>query len=250
MRPQEHRTIYALEENYWWFKAKRHLLTKTVKNVVKNLKGDVRLLDGGCGTGVSLVELNRIVPSVGIEKFQEGLKLCKKRNLKNLISAELQELPFKNESFDVVLAMDALDHVDNDVAVLKEMNRIAKEQGYLLIHVPAFMFLWSDHDVAVDHKRRYTIKELSIKLKEADFEIKHINYRLCLFFPLGFIKLIYIWLRKTIAKKKEPQACRPKVGRLINALLYTIVKCEDALLNFIRLPFGLSVFCIAQKKKS
>lgn len=242
--------VYNLEDNYWWFMAKRHLLVKTVKSLVKNLNSDARLLDGGCGTGASLKEIQNLLSAIGIEKYYDGIQFCKRRGIGNLVNAELEHLPFKQEAFEVVLAMDILEHVDDDVEVLREISRVSKEGAILIIHVPAFMFLWCDHDVAVDHKRRYTATQLVERLKSANLKIKSIRYRLCSFFILGIIKKYYIMLKKLIKRDAAIKTYRPRVGRLLNYVLYTIVKIEDYLSNFIRVPFGSSIICIAEKEKN
>jgi len=249
MRPEEHRDLYSIEDDYWWFKAKRHLLIRTVKRTAKDSDGNAHLLDSGCGTGANLKEISKFLPVVGIEKYFEALKFCKKRSLDNLLNAELEHLPFRQETFDIVLAMDILEHVDDDLEALKEISRVSKDGAILIIHVPAFMFLWSDHDLAVDHKRRYTAGELVECLKKANFKVKSINYRLCSFFILGILKKYLIKVKKLIKGDSKPQAYRPNVGRFINNILYIIVKMEDRILNFIRLPFGLSILCIAQKNE-
>lgn len=248
MRPEEHRKLYNIEDDYWWFKAKRHLLIKTVAGLAKDLGNDAWLLDGGCGTGTNLKELQELMSSVGVEKYFEALKFCSARNLKNLLNAELEHLPFKEGTFDIVLAMDVLDHVDNDTKVLEEISRVSKRDAILIVHVPAFMFLWSDHDVAVNHKRRYVAGELVERLEKSNFKVKSITYRLCCFFILGILKKYLIKAKKLIKKDLKPQTYRPKVGKLVNKILYTIIWVEDYLSNFIRLPFGLSIFCIAEKK--
>lgn len=247
MKPQEHREVFDIEDDYWWFKAKRHLLIRTVKRLKRDLAPDAHLLDGGCGTGASLREISKLLPSVGIEKYFDGLTLCKERNLDNLVNAQLEHLPFKEETFDVVLAMDILEHVDDDTEVLNELLRVSKEGAFLIVHVPAFMFLWSDHDFAVDHKRRYTAGELTQQLRKSNFEVKFINYRLCLLFPSGILRKYFIKAKKFIKGDSSIQSCRPKVGRLLNNILYAIVVMEDLLLNYLHLPFGLSILCVARK---
>lgn len=249
MRPQEHKKIYELEEDYWWFKAKRHLLVKTVKHLTKDLNCNIRLLDGGCGTGASLLEFQKILPSVGVEKYFDALEFCKQRNLKNILGAELESLPFKKETFDIILALDILEHVDNDIEVLRELSRVGKEKAILIVHVPAFMFLWSDHDLAVEHKRRYTANRIFEQLNNSNFKIRSLSYRLCSFFILGIIKKYFLKLKRLMYKDSKIKAYRPKPPKFINDILYYIIKIEDYLLNFIRLPFGLSIICIAQKDR-
>lgn len=240
--------VYELEDDYWWFKAKRYLLVKTVKNIANKLSGSLRLLDGGCGAGANLKALEEIAPSVGIEKYDDGIRSCKKRNIHNIIRAELEQLPFKNSMFDIILAMDTLEHVYDDRGVMQELHRAGKKNAYVLIHVPAFMFLWSEHDIAVDHRRRYTLKNLAALLKSSHFQIITIHYRLNVFFILGLLRKYFIKIKRFLRKDAKITAQRPQVGRCINSFLYRIIVIEDALMRFFPLPFGLSIFCIARKK--
>lgn len=248
MEPQEYQKVYYLEDNYWWFKAKRYLLVNTLRRLLNGLSRDRRLLDGGCGTGANLVEISRFLPVIGVEKYFGALEFCKKRGLRNLINARLEELPFRQKTFDIVFLMDILEHVDSDVEVIKELSRVSKEGTTLIIHVPAFKSLWSDHDVAVGHKRRYIAGELVKQLQETNFTVKSINYRLCIFFPLGLLRKYLIRIKKILVKDYGVRTYRPNFGKVINKLLYNFIKFEDYLLNYIHLPFGLSIFCIAQKK--
>lgn len=242
--------VYYLEDNYWWFKAKRHLLIETVKRTLKDLDGNVRLLDGGCGTGANLRDLRKFLTTVGIEKYYDGLKFCKKRDLNDLLNAELEHLPFKRDTFDIVLAMDILEHVSDDTEVLNELSRVCKTGAFLIVHVPAFMFLWCDHDVTVDHKRRYTAGELIERLERLNFKVRFINYRLFSLFSLGVLRKCLSKFKRALNKDAKMQTYRPKVGKFINDILYTVVKIEDYLSNYIRFPFGLSIMCIAQKQKA
>jgi ubiquinone/menaquinone biosynthesis C-methylase UbiE len=248
MDPVYHREVYNLEDDYWWFKSKRYLLVRTLRDLANYFGQEIRLLDSGCGTGANLREISKFFPSVGVEKYFDGLLLCKNRSLNNVLNGQLERLPFKDESFDVVLAMDVLEHVDDDIEVLKELFRVSKKNGILITHVPAFMFLWSDHDIAVSHKRRYITEKFVKQLEKSNFKVKYINYRLCLFFILGILRKYLIKIKKIIKKDREIKSSRPKVGRIINYILYIIVKWEDRLLNYIHPPVGLSIFCIAQKK--
>lgn len=172
------------------------------------------------------------------------------RNLKNVLAAELEYLPFRREVFDIILALDILEHVDDDMKVLNEISRISKNGAIVVLHVPAFMFLWCDHDIAVDHKRRYVAGELKKRLTQAGFSVMSIRYRLCFFFFLGIIRKYLIAAKNIWQKKIKIKPYRPKTSALINDILCAIVTLEDEILNHIRIPFGLSIVCIAQKQKN
>lgn len=240
--------VYELEDEYWWFKAKRQLLVETVRKIAGRLSGNALLLDGGSGAGANLKALESIVPSVGIEKYDDGIRSCKKRSIHNLVQAELEHLPFKSRIFDIILAMDTLEHVSDDASVIEELRRIGKKNAYVVIHVPAFTFLWSEHDTAVDHKRRYTLKKVAALLKSTNFEVITLHYRLSVFFILGLLRKYSIKIRRFLKKDAKIVAQRPQVGRYLNRILYTIIIIEDSLMRFLPLPFGLSIFCIARKK--
>lgn len=243
-----HDELYAIEDDYWWFKSKRAVLIKILKKLIKNSNSRSYLLDAGCGTGAILKETERFMTGIGVEKYFEAIKFCKQRGLNKLVTAELEYLPFRNNKFDVVLVIDILEHVNDDFKVLKELHRVTKNGCSLIIHVPAYMFFWSDHDVAVGHKRRYTTRNLVKLLEKINFKVKIIQHRLCMFFLLGFARKIYIKFRKLLTKDQSIKSYRPRVGKLINTILYTLVKFEDSILDFIPMPFGLSILCVVQKE--
>ncbi|MDP1853066.1 MAG: class I SAM-dependent methyltransferase [Candidatus Omnitrophota bacterium] len=248
MEPKEHRELYKLEDDYWWFKAKRRLALSVVNRLKKKQHSRVCLLDVGCGTGAILQALEKFTYSVGMEKYPEALKFCRQRKINRLVNAATEDLPFKKGSFDIVLAMDVLEHLDSHSKVLDELSRVSKEGASLIVHVPAFMFFWSDHDLAVGHKRRYSAKMLIELLEKHNFKVKFINYRLFSFFILGVVRKYYIMIRKMLARDKSVKSHRPPAPGMINAILYNIIRVEDFISGFVRLPFGLSILCIAEAK--
>lgn len=246
MQPKEHRELYRLEDDYWWFKAKRRLALSVIGRLKKKQDDRVCLLDVGCGTGAILEAVEKSAYSVGMEKYPEALKFCRQRKISRLVNAATEDLPFKKGSFDIILAMDVLEHLDSHSKVLEELSRVSKEGASLIVHVPAFMFFWSDHDLAVGHKRRYSAKMLIGLLEKHNFKVKFINYRLFSFFILGVARKYYIMVRKMLSCDKGIKAHRPPAPGVINAILYNVIRVEDFISSFVPLPFGLSIFCIAQ----
>jgi SAM-dependent methyltransferase len=245
MNIDEYRKVYELEQEYWYFKTKRNLIINTVKSLVSNIKGIC--LDVGCGTGLNLKELQAVLSAFGVDSSQEALKFCRERKLNGLINAAADLLPFKEKSFHLIMAVDVLEHVDNDLKVIKEFSRVCKTGGFLIVHVPAFQFLYSDHDVAIGHKKRYSIKELKRKLSESFFEIEYIGFRLFFLFPFGAMQRIFLKLRRKVYKTAKITTHRPKMGKLPNRILQLIVTIEDRLSRFIHFPFGMSIICIARR---
>jgi SAM-dependent methyltransferase len=184
---------------------------------------------------------------VGMEPASDGLRLSRRRSLKRLVGGAVGALPFAVESFDVVTSVDVLCHrlVDEEEA-LREMRRVLAPRGVLVLQVPAFDALRSEHDDAVWTNRRYRLGEVRRMLRRCGFEVESARYRIGLLFPLAA-------LRRMLRRRPDPKAARSDVhpaGMVANAFLGAILRGEEALGSVgLRLPFGLSVFCVARKPK-
>ena len=119
-----------------------------------------RILDVGCGTGANLEMLSEFGEAEGVDVSAEALDFCRARGLENVKQGEAEHLPYEDESFDLVTGLDVVEHLDDDLAGLKEMRRVLRPDGRALLFVPAFMFLWGVQDDISNHRRRYTIAEL------------------------------------------------------------------------------------------
>lgn len=119
-----------------------------------------RLLDAGCGTGRNLIEFASLGDGRGIDPSPEAVAFCRARGLRNVEQGTLEALPFPDASFGLVLACDVLEHVEDDGGALRELRRVAEPGGFLLATVPAYRWLWSQHDVSHHHIRRYTLRRL------------------------------------------------------------------------------------------
>ena len=155
---------YNLEKDHWWFAGRRKLILKLLKDVSR----DSKVLDIGCSGGVLIQELANegLKNLVGIDADQSAVLLARNREL-NVMLVDAIKTNFEDENFDMIIAADVLEHIENDDQALKEWNRILKKGGKIIILVPAFMFLWRKHDEENQHKRRYSKKQLLKKLKGA-----------------------------------------------------------------------------------
>ena len=157
MEKNEYKNIFELEENHWWYKGMRKISLSLIKRITKSK--DIRILDAGCGTGINLTILNQFGTVYGTDISKEAIKFCKRRNIRNVFISSVEKLPIKNNCLELITSFEVIYHknVENDIKALKEFNRILKENGYLLIRLPAFKFLYSYHDKIVHTARRYTI---------------------------------------------------------------------------------------------
>ena len=232
-----------MEETYWWFVARRRLVCDLIDRLA--MPARTRLLDVGCGTGANLKAFDKNFERVGIDMSSAALGFCQQRGLDSLVQAKIEHSGMERDTFDIVTALDMLEHVDDDMVALSELWRVSKPGGFLLITVPAFGFLWSEHDEALHHRRRYTVAELESKLTSAGFCVTRISYFLAtLFLPILIARII-----QNITKRRiEPQATHVILPTWLNSLIVRVLDWERTLLQWSwRLPFGVSIVALAQK---
>ncbi len=251
MKKDEYRKIYELEEKNWWFVGKRRIIFQFLKKFLKGKKRDktrLRLLDIGCGTGIILKNFLRYGKAHGVDISEESIRFCVKRGLKNIKKAGAEKLPFKGNSFDVIGIFDVLYHknIKDDVKVLKEINRILKPGGLLLLTDSANMDLWSRHDIMVEARERYSKKEMKKKVESAGLMIRKLSYFNFFLFPIVYTTRK---LDNAINKGKRPKSNVEKTNIFFNFVLKNILYTESFLLKFVDFPFGVSIFCAATKKE-
>ncbi|MGC9003398.1 MAG: class I SAM-dependent methyltransferase [bacterium] len=236
MNEEEYERMFLLEDFYWWFKGRRLI----VRSALKGVKID-KVLDVGCGTGGNLSLFNGFV--VGVDVSMKALSLARRRKKDALLClGQAENLPFKDNSFDLVLALDLLEHLPDDMKGLSEMHRVLKKGGSLLITVPAYKFLWSEHDEALHHFRRYSKGEIKGKMEKAGFTIKFISHAIVLpFFPIALFRLIQRLLKR---KNEKPKTSLIILPPFLNDILFKILKGEANLIGKgISFPFGVSIIC-------
>lgn len=243
MNITEYAEMYKLESFYWWFVARRDLLEWFVREIVKGFDHP-KLLDVGCGTGINFSVLSKCGETFSSDASEEALKFSKSRGTTGLVRSDLESLPFVPSTFDVVTALDVLEHVDNDLAAMDELLRVTQKGGVLVITVPAYGFLWSEHDEALHHRRRYAASELRNKLTNAGFEVERITYYITfLFFPILFMRFAQSLSKKSIHAKTSHVI----LPGWLNSLLIGILALERVLLRWMNFPFGVSLVCLARK---
>lgn len=207
-------------------------------------RSDLNILDVGCGTGALLRELDQYGNVQGLDFSPRAVSFCKKRGLLNVEQGSVTEIRYADKTFDSVLALDVLEHVENDKEGFSEIQRVLKPEGIAIIFVPTFMFLWGVTDERSEHHRRYTVRELREKAKNAGFNIVRTSYfNTFLFLPIALLR-IFVRLFG-IKIKSENELGSPAT----NELLYRIFNTERKLLKHTDFPFGVSAMMICQKNK-
>jgi ubiquinone/menaquinone biosynthesis C-methylase UbiE len=237
--------MFEVEETNWWYRGRRHLVTKWVKRRHEQLGRPLRILDVACATGMSFRFLSSYGDVRGIDISQETIRLCKTRGIDRIVQCDAMKLPFRDGSFDVILALDALEHFPDDALAIREIRRVAKPDALVLVTVPAFMFLWSPHDVAYHHFRRYTRGELGRKLRAGGLSLQKLSY-----YSMSVLPPVFAMRKlRGMAQAKGEEAHSDFFMKLpgpLESLLYGIMRTEIGLMDAVSLPFGVSLFCAAQ----
>jgi len=247
MKHEEYERMYRFEDGYWWFVARRHLIVSLIESLYPQ-DGRLRILDIGCGTGKMLDELAAFGDVVGADFSPEALQFCVTRGVgADLARADVRRLPFADGTFDVVTAMDIIEHIDDDKAASSEIFRVLRPGGRLLVTVPAFTSLWSEHDEALHHYRRYTVPRLKDLFQRVGLSVDKVSYTVTTLFPA-------IWAYRQVSNllpkrhgDVEKKANLVNFSEPVNAALLSLSRWETRLVQRLSLPFGVSVVCVARK---
>jgi SAM-dependent methyltransferase len=238
--------LERMEQRYWWHVGRRHLVERFLLRRFGD-SGGLDICDVGCGTGRNLELLGRFGRAVGVEPPGPGLDRCRARGLgeDRVVAGTAHALPFEEGRFDLVTALDVLEHLEDDEAGLRELGRVLRPNGFVLLTVPAYRFLWSVHDESLGHRRRYVASELHGKLNGAGFVVVKRSYAVSFALPgiVGF--RVVQGLFPAVA---ERGASYVEVPAAVNALLAGSIRAESRLLDAVDLPLGTSIVAFARKR--
>jgi SAM-dependent methyltransferase len=234
---------YELEESHWWFVGRRRIIASFVKEICEQVTDRrPRILDIGCGTGGNLKMLSEFGDAEGVDISPDALAFCRERGLEVKLGAA-EELPFETGTFDLATALDVVEHLDDDVGCLREMRRVLRPGGRILLFVPTFMWLWGVQDEVSHHRRRYRLSELRRVVEEAGFEVERTTYANITFLPPVF--LVRTFMRAT--GLKTDSEVRINIPAF-NGVFGGILGAEANVLRFMNFPVGVSGLCVARAK--
>jgi SAM-dependent methyltransferase len=238
-----YRELYELEDRHWWFRGRRAVIWALLARA--GIHHAPRLLDAGCGTGRNLVEFGRLGEAEGIDVSSEAVDFCHRRGLEGVRQAPLEDLPFEGGRFDLTLATDVIEHLDDDRRALRELRRAARPGGRLLVTVPAYRWLWSQHDESMHHRRRYTERGLADALRVSGWEPQVRTY----FFTALLPGVAAVRLLRRLRPAGTPRSDMTLAPAFLGRLLELPSTGEAKLIERgVRLPAGVSVgvVCVAR----
>lgn len=242
MQPSEIDKMHRLEENHWWFQGKKLLVERFMSSA--GIRSG-NFLDIGCGTGMFLKVFSNYGNVFGVDISAQALAYCRDKVDANLTLSAGDQLPFPNNSFSFVSLLDIIEHTDDDLSVLKEAYRVCVPGGTVLVTVPAFRFLWSNHDVAHHHKRRYRLPELRRIGTEAGFTVERITYT-------NFFIFLPVLIKRTMLSSKHNvlESDLTETSALLNRMLLWLYRLEAFYLGKANFPWGVSLLMLTRKPGS
>ena len=246
MRDYTYEILYESEEEHWWLASRRRMVVDWVMHRYPG-RHDLRILDVGCGTGMMLVEMARLGQAQGIDASDEALGFCHQRGLTAVQKGNVLQLPFADGSFDVLTGVDILEHIDDDVAALREWRRVLKPGGRLFLFVPAHRWLWSLQDEISGHRRRYTAPVLKRAVEEAGLVVERQSYVSTYLFLVIIVGRIWLKALRRFREVRTENTLHPSWS---NGMLRRVFSAEIPLLRRVNFPFGASLLCVAQKTES
>jgi SAM-dependent methyltransferase len=246
----EYKRNFELEKTYWWFIGVRLMVTNLIA-MCNPGRRPLKILDIGCGTGVLVDELTTQGHEVwGLDISEEALKFCRMRgHNKRLYRGDATNLPFADCRFDLVTAIGVIEHLDNDEIFLSEVWRVLKPQSCFVMLTSSFPWLWSMHDVANEHRRRYYISEIEKLFGASHFEIVRLSHMNFFAFPFLAVTLILHRLIYGLNPERS-QRIFPVPPKPMNFILTEALALEATLMKWVRLPWGVSMIGAFRKESS
>jgi SAM-dependent methyltransferase len=241
MEEHLYRTFYEIEERHWWFVARQRIVQELIERRLK-LPAGAHVLDVGCGTGAILKMLSQRYETYGTDTSPVAIEFSKKRGLSRVSCCTLETFPQADVRFDLITLLDVIEHLDDDRGMLQQASYLLKTGGAILLTVPAYRWLWSNHDEANQHKRRYVREELREVLEGAGYRIELLSYYNTFLFPLALIDRL---AERILHRNVNAALTIPP--RFINSVFASIFSSERFILRRMTFPFGLSLIALGRK---
>jgi SAM-dependent methyltransferase len=239
--------LYEMEAQHWWFRGRRAVIWALLGHAgvldAPNGGAPLQILDAGCGTGRNLQEFGTLGEAIGVDASPTAVAFCHQHGLSGVRQARLEELPFEDDRFALTLAFDVVEHIENDGAALRELCRVTAPGGRLVLTVPMYKRLWSHHDDAHHHVRRYRPRDLRLRLTESGWRERFVTHFNTVLLPA--IALVRASQRGRQQMERTDYELTP---RWLNGALEVPLRVEAAAIRRgARLPAGVSLGVVCER---
>jgi len=243
----EYRKHYLIERDHWWFQGMRGVYGALLQRVLPHSqeRGVLRILDLGCGAGGTSQWLRQFGHVTSLDASWDALDWAGRRALPDRVQGLAEQLPFRSEAFDLVTGFGLIEHIEADTTALREMARVCRRGGWLMLLTSAYQFLWSHHDRANHHQRRYTARQLDRVLRSACWEPRYMSYVNTALFPAICIVRAFQRLVGWDNRQITSDLIMPPPP--LNTLCRRLLLAEAWWLQRGALPFGVSLVCVARR---
>jgi SAM-dependent methyltransferase len=244
MDERELQAMLALDDQHWWYRGRRQIIRAELDRLP--LPDGARVLDAGCGSGRTLEELTDYGAVCGTELDSHAAEVARSRGLGEVYNGRIEELPWEDASFDLITCLDVIEHTPDDRAALRELRRVCKPAGFLVVTVPAYQTLWSVHDVVNHHYRRYGRRGLRAAAVQAGWRVRRMtSFNTLLLAPAAAVRLAQ---RRQLGRPLREHDSELRLGpERMNAILERPLRIEARWLARGRtLPAGLSLLAVLE----
>jgi SAM-dependent methyltransferase len=238
------RATLEVEDHHWWYRGRRRVIRAELDQLP--LPDRACILDAGCGSGRTLVELAGYGDVKGIELDSDVAAVARERNLGEVAEGRVEELPWDEETFDLITCLDVIEHTPDDRRALEELYRVCRPGGFTLVTVPAYQGLWSVHDEVNHHYRRYSRRSLQTAALESGWSVaRTTGFNSLLLPPAAAVRLVRRFARNGNGSEHNDLYAAP---RWLNEVLEQPLRAEARWLSYGRtLPGGLSLLAVLRK---
>ncbi len=234
---------HEIEDGHWWYRGRRRVIEEELRAL--RLPTSIEILDAGCGSGRNMVDLARFGTVTGLELADASVAKARSRGVGDVVQATLEAMPFAADRFDLAVSFDVIEHLDNDREALRELRRVVRPGGLLLVTVPAYQWLWSEHDVINHHRRRYTRSTLSIAAGDAGWQTVSTTHFNGILLPAAAAHRAILRLRRPGVDATNAVSDLERTPPWLNRLLEQPLELEARVIGAgRRIPCGLSLMAV------
>ena len=242
MDKENYKSEISLMNNHWWYVSRKQILKNILDQYIEIGK-ELNILEIGCGSGGNLKFLSKYGNLNALELDDNARAHATSKNICKVDYGRLPlDIPF-DKRFDIICIFDVLEHIEEDILSLKTIYEYLNKGGKIILTVPAYMFLWSKHDVFSHHKRRYNMNQINKMLKSTGFNVKYSSYFNFLLFPM----ILAIRLLEKITQFDLRENDLQQENEIVNYLFKKLFSLESKLLPQLSVPFGMSIVSIGIK---